>query len=94
MKTVYLAGAIAGVNNYKEIFGYWERCLLQNGHEVVNPCKLPHDHDKKWRLFMNEDIIALVACDSIAMIPGWHDSKGARVEHSLALGLDMEVIYL
>lgn len=31
--------------------------------------------------------------DSVAMLPGWEYSKGARVEHALAVALGLEILY-
>ena len=32
--------------------------------------------------------------DTIAMLPGWENSKGARAEHALAFALGRKIIYL
>ena len=34
--------------------------------------------------FMRTDLIALLACDAIIMLPGWQDSRGATVELAVA----------
>jgi hypothetical protein len=43
---------------------------------------------------MRADIKALANCNTITMLPGWSDSKGARLENYLAIMLGMEIIYL
>jgi hypothetical protein len=43
---------------------------------------------------MRADIKALANCNTIAMLPGWVDSKGARLEQHIATLLEMETIYL
>jgi len=51
-----------------------------------------HDHDKSWLNYMKTDIIALMECDAIFLLENWEESKGACIEHSLAIKLGYEVI--
>jgi hypothetical protein len=41
---------------------------------------------------MRADIKLLVDCDGIALLPGWEQSDGANVEHTLARGLGLRVM--
>lgn len=48
-------------------------------------------HDK---VFLKGDLELLKFADCIVMIPGWSKSRGARIEHAMALELvGIEVIY-
>jgi nucleoside 2-deoxyribosyltransferase len=91
---IYLSGPITGVENYMEIFNRHEAALKETGHEVINPAKLNHDHDKSWTSYMKEDIRALLDCDVIALIPGWEESRGARIECGIAKRLGMDLLFL
>ena len=81
---IYISGSITGDSNYKKIFGRIEEHLTDQGHEVVNPVTLPHDHGKTYSEYMKEDIKALLDCDKIYMIPGWNNSPGATFELQVA----------
>ena len=43
---------------------------------------------------MRRDIAALMDCDGIMMLPGWEKSRGALIEHWVALELKMPVYSL
>ena len=47
-----------------------------------------------WACWMEYDLMALEKCDTIALIPGWHRSKGAKLELKAALDLDFQVLVL
>jgi hypothetical protein len=34
----------------------------------------------------------LALCDGVALLPGWQDSRGARIEHQLATQLGLIVV--
>lgn len=60
-------------------------------HNGFDPVTLPDDWD--WRELpkdldlrqtVRNDLIALVTCDSIHLLPGWQDSKGATAERAVA----------
>lgn len=95
MKTkIYISGKISGIENEApELFAKAERWLRANGFETVNPMTLSHQHDKSWRSYMKEDINALFECDCIYMLSNWKDSKGATLEHTIAEGLGLMILY-
>ena len=68
-----------------------ERDLRQAGYEPVNPHENGLLESDDWGMLMRADIRLLLTCDEVALLPGWQDSKGARVEHALATGLGMHV---
>ena len=39
------------------------------------------------------DIEGLIGCSVIFMLPGWSNSKGARIEHMIARWLSMDIMY-
>lgn len=47
----------------------------------------------KWIDFMRNDIAVLITCDEIHMLPDWKESKGANIEHDLALALGIKIVY-
>ena len=42
---------------------------------------------------MRTDLLALLSCDAIHMLPGWRESKGATVEHAVAVACGMPVTF-
>lgn len=63
------------------------------GHHVENPAEINADPKAQWLDCMRADIARLVTCDAVHMLPGWEKSRGAKVEHGLAVGLGLQVIY-
>lgn len=93
MKKVYIAGKISGIEDYAyALFEEAEQKFVKKGYQVVNPMKLPHNHDKKWESYMKDCIFELVGCDLIHPLPNWSDSKGAKIEMALAKELGIKII--
>jgi hypothetical protein len=91
---IYISGKISGIEEQAvEIFANAESALINMGYEVVNPMTLNHDHDKSWHSYMKEDIKAMCDCDSIYMLHNWTDSKGAIIEHAIAIQIGLNPIY-
>ena len=63
------------------------------GIQVVNPADLNPDPNTSWRECMATDIKALVDCDTVLMLPGWLESRGASLERKIAIRLGMLVFY-
>ena len=91
MKKIYLAGAMAGVDNYIEVFHNYAEYLKEDGWFVFNPSTMIGEY--KDCLAYDLNWICKQA-DAIAMIPKWELSKGAQVEWRLAIALGLEIIYL
>jgi hypothetical protein len=69
---IYIAGKISGIEEQAEkTFSFVENQLVLEGFDVVNPMKLPHNHNKSWESYMKECIAALVYCDYIYPIKGF-----------------------
>ncbi len=99
---VYLAGPMRGYDQlnfpaFHASAAEWRK----HGHEVVNPAEMdealgidPHRQhftEQQLRDAMSRDLQEVCRCDTIAMLPGWEDSVGARIEHALACMLGLEV---
>jgi len=93
MKKIYISGKITGIEETApQLFKDAEDFLKAKGSEVVNPMTINHDHDKSWLNYMKTDIVALMECDSIFMLENWEESKGACIEHSLAIKLGYDIM--
>ena len=45
-----------------------------------------------WNGEMRMAVAQLATCDAVVMLPGWSKSKGACIEHQLAVGLGLEIM--
>ena len=92
---VYLSGPITGLNmeqakkNFEKAEVFAKEFL--NAKEVVNPFKLPHNHDQSYVSYLLEDLQALSGCNAILMLPNWKKSKGARIEHNFAKEFEIKI---
>ncbi|HSW62372.1 MAG TPA: DUF4406 domain-containing protein [Dissulfurispiraceae bacterium] len=91
---VYLSGPITGIEEKSAgLFSEAQKELESKGYEVVNPMALIHDHDKSWEWYMAVDILAMMGCDCICLLPGWDKSRGARLEHAIAQQKGMDCFF-
>ena len=91
---IYLAGPMSDyVDSNYPAFDTAARDLRALGHLVLSPAEHAETADS-WEGWMRLGIAQLIQCDTIALLPGWRDSRGALVEWGLARALDMRVIFL
>ncbi len=93
-KKIYISGAITGFEKVAPLlFEIAERKLKEQGFEVVNPMTIEHNHDLTWNSYMRVDLKALLDCDYIFMLSNWKVSRGAKIEHQLALDLEIGILF-
>jgi hypothetical protein len=93
-RRIYIAGPMTGKPDYNfPAFRAAAERLQRAGWEAVNPAEnfggrtdLPRDS------YLRADIELLLRCDAMAMLPGWRDSRGARLEYLLAIELGLELL--
>jgi hypothetical protein len=92
MNRVYIAGPMSGLPdlNYPA-FDEAAKRLRDLGHHVENPAENPTPRCGSWSGYMRLAIAQLVTCDEIHMLPGWGQSRGALIEHALAVELGLLV---
>ena len=100
MITVYLSGKMTGLEEsvYKENFRNAEMFYRACGYEVVNPCNiseivLKRKPNATYEDFMAEDLRALRSCTHIALLEGWENSPGARMERAEAERLGLAIMF-
>ena len=90
---IYIAGKVSGIEiEARVLFKRAEIELLIQGHDVINPMELEHDHDKTWQSYMRECISAMMKADALYLLPNWRESKGARIEVQLAHNLGIKIL--
>lgn len=102
---VYLAGPMSDLPEFNfPAFFAAAKNLRSQGHVVFNP---PEKDLEMWgdietvikkanyRDCLRVDLNWLLDhAEAIALLPGWEYSKGARVEHALAVALGLKIIYM
>ena len=92
IRTVYLAGKISGQPRYRSKFRRAAAGLRRRGYKVMSPAVLPAGW--KWVEYMQITLMMLHVCDAVAMLPGWQDSRGARIEHEQAQIERKPILYI
>lgn len=94
-KKIFISGRITGldISDARRKFNEDERRLRGFGYEVVNPMNITGSAGESWRECMIDCIEELFFCDEIYMQPDWGQSKGARLEHSIARDLGLKINY-
>lgn len=89
---VYLSGQVTGIDYPRACASFYEaeKTIALRGDQPVTPVRLCNP-DKTWAACMRICIKALMDCDGIYMLKGWRKSRGARLEHFIALKLGMRV---
>ena len=94
-KKVYISGPITGTKDYMSRFSTAHIKLEGHGYSVVNPAMvnamLPEDTTHKE--YMDMSFVMLDMCDSVYMLDGWENSKGACMEFERAVNNGLEIIY-
>ena len=98
---IYLSGKITGLDKevYSRQFERAENFYKTSGFDVVNPVKIGEEVLKinpkaEWQDFMIRDLEALRTCTHIALLEGWEESKGAKMEKAEAEKMGLEIMYL
>jgi hypothetical protein len=90
--TVYLAGKMTGLNNYKALFDIHARVLSNSGYAVFNPATLPVGLD--YEEYFPICFMMIDTAKHIALMPNWKDSPGAKREKEYAESKGYEITYL
>lgn len=87
---IYVCGPVSDVPRLnRPAFERAAYKLEAAGHTPI----VPHwfvPPDAEWQAAMRRSIETLVKCDAVALLDGWQESKGARIECRLAKELGMQ----
>ena len=92
---VYISGKITGTDDFMERFATAAERLNSAGYVVCNPASLnaTMPNSTSWEGYMGESLRMLSHCAAIYMLRGWEESRGARVELSVALQMGKRVMF-
>jgi len=89
---LYVSGPMTGIPEFNyPAFEAACFALRAAGHHVVSPHEInpPDGVDHPWEWYLRRDIVGLLECEAIVVLPGWEQSRGARLETLIAEGLGM-----
>lgn len=104
MTTTYIAGPMRGLPKWN--FPAFDRAaavLRARGVTCISPAELDREagfdehgtEPPDVRACIRRDLLAILDhCDTIALLPGWEDSRGCRVEVALGQLLGLRFVYL
>lgn len=90
---LFVSGPMSGLPDYNlPVFAEATDHLEAAGfRDVVNPGRFGVIPGYEWRDYMRDSIRGLLECDAVAVLPGWEGSKGARLEVTIAVDLELPV---
>jgi len=90
---LYLAGPMTGFEDFNfPAFNKMAADLRGRGYDVENPAEHGVVDGADWADYMAYDLTRLGLCGQVAVLPGWENSKGARLEVHIARELGMKVV--
>jgi hypothetical protein len=90
---LYLAGPMTGFEDFNfPAFNKMAADLRARGYLVENPAEHGVVAGAEWADYMAYDLTRLGLCGQVAVLPGWENSKGARLEVHIARKLGMPVV--
>ena len=95
MEKIYISGQISGqpIEEVAAKFEAAETMLKAQGYEVVNPLKNGIPANASWEVHVAMDVLLLMGCKAIYLLPDWGFSKGATLEKNLAELTGKTIIY-
>lgn len=94
-RRIYISGPMTGLPDFNfPAFHDAAARLRERGHEVANPAEINSEAGGDWHDYLREDIKALCDCTTLALLPGWQNSKGAHLELHIAHRLGLEIAHI
>ncbi|ENC6657645.1 DUF4406 domain-containing protein [Aeromonas hydrophila] len=91
-KRAYIAGPVTGIpDDNHQAFSVEAHKAERHGFIVFNPTILPKGLAHHEYMAVCLPMVAM--SDVVIMLPGWQNSRGAKLEHEYALCLGKEITY-
>jgi len=95
---LYISGPMTGIPDHNfPAFNAAAAVLRQAGFEISNPADNGASDavvvagDRTWADYVRKDLLDMLGCEGLALLDGWHASKGARLEYHVAAELGMPI---
>lgn len=86
---IYLAGPMTGLPQFNYPAFHVEAARLRAiGYHVENPAENPPQ--ETYLDYMRQALRQMLTCDAVALLPKWEKSRGALIEHGLAISLGIK----
>ena len=96
--------------NFRESFARGCALVISEGYTPVSPLEVlaceeescneagdrleNGDYLHSWQCYLRYDLIAMLDCDAIAMLPNWNTSTGAQFELDVARRIGFQVYHI
>lgn len=93
MRKLYLAGPMTGLPDFNySAFHEAASRLRACGYEVESPAEPGQVDGWAWSDYVRRGLVQMLGCDAVAVLPGWHLSKGAFIEVTTADRVGLSVM--
>lgn len=90
MTRLYIAGPMTGIEDHNfPAFNEAADQLRAAGYEVENPADQGVVDGWEWADYLRHDLPLLLKCDGVALLSWWYRSRGAKLEHYVAVELGL-----
>lgn len=93
--TIYIAGPMSGLPDFNYPAFRAAQAKLEKGYEVLCPVDSEKLNDtgapQTWEWYMRHALGMVMRAEAVCLLPGWMESRGAKLEVQVAeaLGLDI-----
>ena len=91
MKRVYISGPMTGIPEYNAPAFQKAYFDLQDA-DYFPVLPAPFVDGKQYTEYLRDDLKILLDCDGIYMLAGWQESKGAKIEHMVAMACGIDEV--
>jgi nucleoside 2-deoxyribosyltransferase len=94
---IYISGPMTGLPDWNiPAFQAAAAALRAAGHDVASPVEIGKaagldENTAPWEAFIREDLRQIIDVDGVALLPGWHNSRGAALEVQVACALKLPI---
>lgn len=94
-RTVYICGPVSGLeeSRVRENFSRAEASVRDSERIPVSPLNNGLGWDAPWEDHVRASLAMMLKCDSVLALPGWEESRGCKLEITVAKELGMEVTF-
>lgn len=88
----YLSGPMTGYENFNYDAFAAAAAIIRIHHEVTNPVEgSGGEQGLPYKDYMRRAIEQLLTVEAVALLPGWEDSNGCRIELEVAKALELPI---